>query len=179
MTTKCAKEIVVTNSDDSHRNSVYNDVYDLVTAENSEQPKYKSRGLFPSKTIEWDNDSEIWVISGTAGGHTTIRFTNSEKLKCPPSSGWFYNPGRNQSHISSNLAIAENVENPANECDRELEITNSEKSHTSSIYNDIYELFSEDGKPVYKSRGQFPMKTITWDDENSMWTISGQAGGRV
>mgnify|MGYP000407941622 CR=1 FL=1 len=114
------------------------------------------------------------------GGHNSTRFINEAQTECPPNAGWRYIPDQSNTSSYEEASLQINVVgNPVTECDRKLQITNSEKSHISSIYNDIYELFSEDGKPVYKSRGQFPIKTIKWDDENSMWTISGQVGGRV
>lgn len=52
----------------------------------------------------------------------------------------------------------------------------------SSIYNDVYTLTDVIGsndegyKTVYKSAGQFPIKTIQWDYNHSQWTINGQVG---
>jgi len=46
------------------------------------------------KTIKWDDEKSIWIIVGQVGSHNTIRFKTDNDGKCPPSSGWWYIPGR-------------------------------------------------------------------------------------
>jgi len=103
----CPDELIISNSDEFHSSSIYNDIYEKSSSP-TEHPVYTSYGKFPVKTIRWNAANNNWLIFGQAGEYKFTRFSSSSQNRCPPTSNWNYHADDGRK-TAINLAIKDRV----------------------------------------------------------------------